>query len=71
MKEPLEDQDNQGVLNYINNLFTYVSDLADTFLGVSCDAEDPDLVLGEDVGRLCTQTEVDHGRMGQDEDMDR
>ena len=48
-----------------------MSDLAATLLGFELDAEASDLVLGEDLERICIQNEADHGRLGQDEDMER
>ena len=48
-----------------------MSDIAATFLGFVRDAEESDLVLDEDLERIHIRTEADHGRLGQDEDMER
>ena len=71
MEEPPEAPENQGVLIYTRKLATYVLDLAATFLGFARDAEASDLVLGEDLYRICIQNEVSHGRLGQEDDMER
>ena len=57
------------MLTYTKILATYMSDLATTFLGFSFDAEASVLVMGEDLDRLCIQTEAVHGRLDQEEDM--
>ena len=59
------------MLTYIKKLATYVSDLSATFLGFAHDSEASDLVLGEDLERICIQNEAAHEMMGQDEDMER
>ena len=71
MEEPPEDLDNQGVLTYIKKLDTYVSDLADTFLGFACDLEDSALILGKDFDKIRIRAEADHRSLGQDKDMER
>ena len=48
-----------------------MSDLVATFLGFSRDAEVSALVLGKYLDRLRIQTEAAHGRLVQDEDMER
>ena len=48
-----------------------MSDLAATFLGFARDAESSALLLGEDLDRLCIQTEAAHGRLGQDKDTEQ
>ena len=70
-EETPEAPDNQGMLNYIKKLATYVSDLTATFLGFTRDGEASALVLGEDLEMIFIQTEAAHGRLGQDEDIDR
>ena len=66
MEDTPKALDDKGVLTYIKNLATYVSDLVATFLGFSRDVEASDLVLGEDIDRLCIKNEATDGRMGQD-----
>ena len=59
------------MLTYIKKLATYVSDIEATFLGFACDAEALDLVFCKDLERIRIRNEVAHGRLGQDEDMER
>ena len=47
-----------------------MSDLAATFLGFARDAEASALVLDKYLERIHIQTETNHGKMGQYEDMD-
>ena len=68
LEEPPVAPDDQGMLTYIKNLATYMSDLAVTFLGFARDAEASALVLGEDLDRLHIRTEAAHGRLVRDED---
>ena len=71
LEEPSEAPYYQGVLTYTKNLSTYVLDLMGTFLVFAHDAEVPALVLGEYIDRICIRTEADHGRLGQDKDMEQ
>ena len=71
MEEPPEAPDNQGMLTYIKNPATYVSDLAATFLSFSRDVEALALEFGEDLERIHIQTEAAYGRLGQYEYMER
>ena len=59
------------MMNYIKNLSTYVSDISANVLGFAHDAEASALVLVKDVEIIRIQTEADHVRLGQDEDMER
>ena len=70
-EETPEAPDNQGMLNYIKKLATYVSDLTATFLGFTRDGEASALVLGEDLEMIFIQTEAAHGRLGQDKDTEQ
>ena len=57
MEEPPEAPYDQGVLNYIKILATYMSYIAATLLGFARVAEASALVLGEDLDRIFIQTE--------------
>ena len=59
------------MLTYIKKLVTYISDLADTLLGFTHDVEASSLVLGEDLEIICIRNEASHGRLVQDEYMER
>ena len=59
------------MLTYTKTLDTYVLDITATFLGFANDAEASALVLGEDFDRIRIQTEAAHGRLVQDEDIER
>ena len=70
LEEPLEAPYYQGILTYIKNSATYMSDPAATLLYLGHDTESSTLVLGKDLERIHNQTEASHGRLGKDEDMD-
>ena len=53
----------QGMLNYIKELATYMSDLAAILLGFASDVEASALVLGEELERILIRTEAAHGRL--------
>ena len=59
------------MLTYIKKLATNVSDIAATLLGFTHDEEASALVLGKDLEMIRILTEAAHGRLGQDEDMER
>ena len=65
MEDTPKALDDKGVLTYIKNLATYVSDLVATFLGFSRDAEASALVLGEDSQMIRIQTEAASGILVQ------
>ena len=48
-----------------------MSDISATILGFTRDAEASSLVFREDLDMFRIRTDVEHGRMGQDEDMER